>query len=996
MSSSIFGIIGATDSNRQVLKKSVLNRTDGQDYVVICNPNDPASLNGDQSNVDKFEVYQTVPNEPVINFPVQYHESDRKILVTPTVAVGPAGSAMSADMYADGSIGIVYVASDKSIRLIKINTTTWTATQELAVSAISGWFFRRIDVSMSDGGAVAVCAFALRDDRQQHRINLYVKKPSGAWSLAYEGALGSITVRNYSEDVAVSWVKGGTSAARDIFWARAVTSTAQDYGTFIYSGVMNEEGSISDVVTRGTIAANLVPHTVNFATKVREVFIWPSATDEVTIAVGQTFGTPDMTVQRWRKISGVWQERIPATTHHSGFNTAQSYSNVTLTYGSNVVAYFFNVQYPGSSNSHPYDIVSYTHILDNDLVNWSASGRPFDNLERAAYNAVGGTGRNTSNKRHGIIFMQRTSQSDYELFHHHALKNWWPVNLVPSEGSTVTTSEPAVRADISLPVANPPSAVRIEWEFALDPFFTTSVRSYKQPFSKEVYAVGTDDPSVIIRVNDVLPESQALTQGVWYVRARHVDRFQIAGQWSNPPQFTVSHPPAASNLSPSAGVMLTPVVNEVAFSWHFTDPYTKDQQSAFEIIVEDDATGTAVYNSGKVLSAEAFHVGAIPLGSFETLLRWRVRLWDEDDIVGAYSPYATFLVAGPPTAVIDSPTSGGVVTSAVPSVTFTPTVGSGRTITSFRVSITQGPDEIFNSGKMLVSLESGQQYTWTATSTILENSESYSYSLTLTDSANLTSTTAPVPVTTAWVVPDGPQGLAANTLNFNVENEGFVEVAWNDVARDIDFSFWVVYRKDDLINPNTMAVLEEGEWKEIAREYFVVDNYSYHDYYAPSGYKSNYRVRQVVNRFGEDIESDNVDFVSVYPVSEGYWLIEVGGPDLDADAFRLHNVTADDFTDEYEEAEYTIIGRGRHIDRGDRLGFKGSLTAQIRDSGGITARQKKLRLERLKSENRNLSIRTPFGDIFSVYIGNIGISRIAGVGTSEFVDVTLPYSEVAQ
>jgi hypothetical protein len=112
--------------------------------------------------------------------------------------------------------------------------------------------------------------------------------------------------------------------------------------------------------------------------------------------------------------------------------------------------------------------------------------------------------------------------------------------------------------------------------------------------------------------------------------------------------------------------------------------------------------------------------------------------------------------------------------------------------------------------------------------------------------------------------------------------------------------------------------------------------------------------------------------------------------------FALNIVKGDSYTDEYEQAEYTIAGRGRYIDHGDHLGLKGTLDIQLRNSLTQTARQKKRRLELMKEANSTLYLRTPFGDLYRVSPGDLAVSRIAGVGLQEFCDVQIPYAEVAE
>jgi hypothetical protein len=111
-------------------------------------------------------------------------------------------------------------------------------------------------------------------------------------------------------------------------------------------------------------------------------------------------------------------------------------------------------------------------------------------------------------------------------------------------------------------------------------------------------------------------------------------------------------------------------------------------------------------------------------------------------------------------------------------------------------------------------------------------------------------------------------------------------------------------------------------------------------------------------------------------------------------SYMLSNISDDSYTEEYETASYHVIGRGNHVDQGDRLGFNGTLTAKLRTSEGVTARQKKQVLEEIRALRRPLSLRTPFGDVFMVSVGDMQVSRIAGVGAEEFCDVSIPYLEV--
>jgi len=123
-----------------------------------------------------------------------------------------------------------------------------------------------------------------------------------------------------------------------------------------------------------------------------------------------------------------------------------------------------------------------------------------------------------------------------------------------------------------------------------------------------------------------------------------------------------------------------------------------------------------------------------------------------------------------------------------------------------------------------------------------------------------------------------------------------------------------------------------------------------------------------------------------------YWLLH---PTNSIYNCRLAIVKSDDFSEQYEEAEMTIIGRGRKKDYGTRWGYKGQLVAEVWDRTDLTARQQRINFQALKAQKRDVYLRNPFGDLWLVTMGEASISRIAGIGTKEFVVITLPYSEVS-
>ena len=185
----------------------------------------------------------------------------------------------------------------------------------------------------------------------------------------------------------------------------------------------------------------------------------------------------------------------------------------------------------------------------------------------------------------------------------------------------------------------------------------------------------------------------------------------------------------------------------------------------------------------------------------------------------------------------------------------------------------------------------------------------------------------------------------------------------------------------------------KGPTSSIHTEYAIGAAYIHKDFFAPSGYKVNYLVKQAVSRQGQEVESSNSTPTIVYPALDGYWLIEPTSDGVDAEAFKI-SVVGESFSEDQEEASYTVIGRGRVVSKGDLLGSSGTLDARIRATGGVSPRARVLRMKKIQKADSPLWLRNPFGDIFKVNVSSIGFTRVAGVGLAEFVDLSIPYSEV--
>ena len=570
------------------------------------------------------------------------------------------------------------------------------------------------------------------------------------------------------------------------------------------------------------------------------------------------------------------------------------------------------------------------------------------------------------------------------------------VTLSPSNGAVLGSSNPSLSAGVDLDLNYGQSPYRLQFQFASNATFTTGLVDYLQEYGKSKFVTGTDTAGIYTLFTDTLPGSFALTgSGAIYFRARVRDVWGNVGPWTATRTVTIGHPPVPVLLAPSSGSYIPWNDGNIDFSWAFTDPSPTDTQSAYQLDLYSVETNEMLLNTGKVISSVKNLSFQILDDNYKDLiLEWMLTLWDSENTISATSPSVTFIATDPPSATITSPANGATVATGVPTITFSLTNGGGRGIKEYTVVISQNGVDVWS--KRVTGLFSPGSFSEKVPTGILNNYQDYTVRVTAVDPVGLTAASALVPFHVAWVPPDPPSGVAVDIAPYNQIDEGYVSVTWDDLARDPDYIAYLVYRKSDLIDPGTLAVISEGDLELIYTEYEIGTGYEFKDYFAPSNYKVSYLVRQMITRDGQDMVSDDDSLIASYPQSDGYWLIEPDSDNADADAFKLSIVTGDTFVDEQEESETVVIGRGRRVERGDYLGVKGTLEAQIRSTGGTSARQKRLQLLQIQQADSPLWLRNPFGDCFRVSVSNMSVTRVAGTGASEFCDISIPYSEVAR
>lgn len=489
-------------------------------------------------------------------------------------------------------------------------------------------------------------------------------------------------------------------------------------------------------------------------------------------------------------------------------------------------------------------------------------------------------------------------------------------------------------------------------------------------------------------------EDQKLTTSLWWLRIRLVDILGNGGytQWSTPGSFSVYYPPIAVPLSPiNMNLVGVDLPDSVFFSWRFTDRDADDFQTAYEIeVTRETPTVALIHNSGKVTSDAKTVTVSVPDTAQDQVVSWKVRLWDSENAAGPWSDPVTFVPAQPPTVDLTSPVDNDVLNTGTPLVVFTPTAHGDRLPKQYTVTITSGAETIWSKIFFGTIDDQGEEVSLRVDPNVLENNTNYTVHVQVLDSGGLVGSSDFIAFSTDWDVPDPADWISADVSMFNVDSYGYNEVTWGRSGDSDDFAFWLIYRRDQLFDEFSSAVTDDTGWKLLYKDFGFNEINTYYDYFARPGYETTYRVIYCEsNPFGMFLKSDPLDSDQVIPRGDGYWIMDSEGI-----LFKLSIVTGDEFSDESEETEFNVVGRGRVVNRGQDLGVKGTLSAQLRHTGGTSARTKRLELLAAQKSNRVLFLRNPFGDIYKISFSNMSVSRIAGTGTAEFCDVNIPYAEI--
>lgn len=546
-----------------------------------------------------------------------------------------------------------------------------------------------------------------------------------------------------------------------------------------------------------------------------------------------------------------------------------------------------------------------------------------------------------------------------------------PTHIRPS-GGVVSTNTPQLAADVE---RQPGSFLRVKarWHIASDIAFTTALRTVASPDSS------VDFGGIHYLT---LPPAQALHQGTWYISAQAVEEITgTTSDSSNIGTFVVSHPMSTKYNNPTAGTISDYHTGGVRLFWLPIDSEPSATQSAYRVEIQTADGVTSLTDTGKTTSTDPFYdsIGEVD-GSIDVPLRWRVTLWDDENVEGPASTWDLFSVSLGPTVTVTDPS--GTITAPGPVVDWDFEAAGGRPQTSYRVQVTSsdGLTSYFDSG-VIATADTSFEIPGPA----LPNNTDLQTIVTVTDSGGFTTVSDPGAFSTAWAQPDQPTILAIDDSDFLLN--GDIGISWDVSDVDPDFFAWRVYRR---IAPDEVWTL-----LSIDSDFSDSSTDNFDDYTAPNNSDVIYAIVQVKLTDGVQIESNyDDDSADINTEGDSYWLS--GEHDSLGFAFPLYNVTDDEFTDEFETQELLLIGGGRRVEIGTEWGMRGTLTADLmnNENTGFTARDQRLQLETLKRFGKVMFLKTPFGDLLKVYAGDISMTRVSGVGLHEYVTATIPYVEV--
>lgn len=230
--------------------------------------------------------------------------------------------------------------------------------------------------------------------------------------------------------------------------------------------------------------------------------------------------------------------------------------------------------------------------------------------------------------------------------------------------------------------------------------------------------------------------------------------------------------------------------------------------------------------------------------------------------------------------------------------------------------------------------------------------------------------------------------MATVVLTDLTAGPGYIQVDWDNATRPANFHSWRIYHKETA----------DTEWTMIHEAFADGVNYSINSYGWANAVSQDYVAVGVAQdpATGQLTENAYDNEVSIVPAGSGndYWLVHPTDPTL---TVKLRMVTAAPFQLNIDHEAIRLIGRGNKVNTGDDSRERsGSMNFQLFDEpSGRTARQQRQDVEVMYLQGVQAFLRTPFGDLWSVFIETVSIDLISVAGTMEAAEGSLSWVEVA-
>ena len=232
--------------------------------------------------------------------------------------------------------------------------------------------------------------------------------------------------------------------------------------------------------------------------------------------------------------------------------------------------------------------------------------------------------------------------------------------------------------------------------------------------------------------------------------------------------------------------------------------------------------------------------------------------------------------------------------------------------------------------------------------------------------------------------------MATSTLTNLIAGSGYVRVQWTDAEEPADFYAWRLYYRG----------ADETLWSRVFETQTSQASYTVNLYaWANRGTQEVVLVWVTQHpTTGELTESAYTGANSFsYTGPSKYSLVHPTNP---AYTVQLDIVTDEQLRDGVDAQVIELLdvdgeGGRRKVNVGGSFGTEGSLTATIYDSATLgTARAQRIKIRDLIRGGTPMFLRDPFGGMTPIFITSADFKRIAGLGTSEGVEVDLEYVEI--